>query len=214
MTRQCTALCPAGFYCPIGSKNGTSFRCPAGRYGASKGLANSACTDLCDPGYYCPEGSVSPTEKECGMLLTGDLRSQQYKGPRLPTDSLYCPRGSPIPLTAPPGWYSVQGNSSTRESIRICPEGTYCVAGVLQECPAGRFGDSVELATPDCSGPCRKGYYCPIGSTSSIQVPCPRGRYGDREGLTSSLCSGACQNPRHCEPGSTTDRPLPSSGNF
>lgn len=41
---------------------------------------------------------------------------------------------------------------------------------VLRECPAGRYGNSEELSTADCSGPCRKGYYCPIGSTSSIQV--------------------------------------------
>lgn len=37
---ECTALCPVGYYCPEGSKNGTTYRCPAGRYGGF------VCTDF------------------------------------------------------------------------------------------------------------------------------------------------------------------------
>lgn len=211
-TPECSALCPAGYYCPTASRNGTSRRCPAGRYGNTTGLANSACTDLCAPGYYCPEGSTSQYELECGDYisvyrdgLSGIVATEVTR------NALYCPPGSPKPLVVPPGYYSIHGNSSTRDDIRVCPPGTYCVHGVLRECPAGRYGDTTELSSPLCSGPCRKGFYCPVGSTISVEEPCPRGRYGDREGLGSPMCSGPCQNPHHCEPGSISDKPLPTS---
>jgi hypothetical protein len=44
--------------------------------------------------------------------------------------------------------------------------------GVRRECPAGRFGAAAGLASPDCSGACAAGYYCPSGSTSATQLPC------------------------------------------
>lgn len=203
----CSGVCPAGYYCPTGSTNGTTHRCPAGRYGATSGLTDRACSGFCAAGYYCPEGSTSPFQKECGSYLDGSSMNSR-------TNRFYCPVGSPIPLTAPGGYYSIGQNTTTRVSIVICPAGTYCSDGVIRDCPPGRFGNTEGLATADCSGACKKGFYCPVGSTISIQEPCPRGRYGSVDGLGSPLCSGPCQNPHDCEPGSTMDRPLPTDGHY
>ena len=42
---ECTAPCPAGSYCPLGTSNGSSFRCPAGRYGVCY-IAAYICTSI------------------------------------------------------------------------------------------------------------------------------------------------------------------------
>jgi hypothetical protein len=39
----------------------------------------------------------------------------------------------------------------------------------------GRYGSSHSLTTKSCSGPCGAGYYCPMGATSSKQLPCSLG---------------------------------------
>jgi hypothetical protein len=57
------------------------------------------------------------------------------------------------------------------------------------ECPAGTFGDTLQLTTPACSGPCSLGYECPPGSTTSKALVCPKGNY----------CSGGPRVP--CPPG-------------
>ena len=59
----CTAPCPAGSYCPIGSSHPTL--CPAGTFGSALGLVASTCSGLCIPGYWCPAGSTSPTQVPC-----------------------------------------------------------------------------------------------------------------------------------------------------
>lgn len=35
-----------------------------------------------------------------------------------------------------------------------------------EECPPGRYGNEEGLESPQCSGECEEGYYCPSGSTS------------------------------------------------
>ena len=51
-----------------------------------------------------------------------------------------------------------------------CPLGWYCSGdGRKQLCPAGSYGDTMELKDASCSGPCADGYMCPSGSTSATQ---------------------------------------------
>ena len=206
-TEECTAPCPAGHYCPMNSHNGTHHRCPAGRYGSVTGLYDRVCENNCAAGYYCPEGSTSPFQKECGEYILEIEPTLSVDKFRLRTlsNAYFCPEGSPLPLPAPPGYFTVNGTSSTRSAIEECVPGTYCIEGIIRDCPAGRYGDSYKIFSPDCTGPCRKGYYCPVGSTSSIEIPCPQGTYGDKEGLTTAECSGNCQNPHACLPGSVKD---------
>lgn len=50
-TQLTNGLCPAGHYCPAGTK--LPVQCPEGTYSSSTGLqADSACT-ACSPGFYC-----------------------------------------------------------------------------------------------------------------------------------------------------------------
>ena len=117
-----------------------------------------------------------------------------------------CPAGSLVP------------------TVSACGIGSYSLAGAAacSQCPAGRFGNTTALTTPDCSGPCAPGYYgsttgmgyptcqaacsagfyCPAGTVTMTANRCPRGQY-------STLGAAACTN---CPPGvySASDA-MPSS---
>lgn len=198
-----------GYYCTEGTINKFEHRCLAGRYGDSTGLTNSGCSGVCAAGYYCPEQSTSPTQVQCGYSYVRVEPSDEQVNTVIPgarlgkPNSVFCLEGSSVPLVAHPGYSTVLGNLTTRENEVPCPHGAYCSEGVVYDCPAGRYGITERLQTPECSGLCQKGFYCPPGSKSRNEIPCPRGRYGDREGLTNFLCSGACQNPYYCPEGST-----------
>lgn len=60
-------LCDPGHYCPVNSFLAKQIKCPAGRYGAYPGIANSLCSEECPTGHYCPPGSVLPTQCPGGM---------------------------------------------------------------------------------------------------------------------------------------------------
>lgn len=62
------------------------------------------------------------------------------------------------------------------------------------------------LETPDCSGLCSKGYYCPEGSISDREIPCPGGTYGSSVGLGSSECSGKCSPGYYCPDASISSK--------
>jgi hypothetical protein len=189
----CSGLCPPGHYCPQKSENGTRRRCPGGRYGAPAGLQHSACSGPCAPGYFCPEASTAPTERQCGAEYQSPFSNSSSN-----SNAVFCPEGSSVPLVVQVGYYSIGFNRTTRDSTVPCHPGSYCVNGIIDDCPAGRFGATERLASADCSGPCRKGHYCPPGSTSALEAPCPVGRYGDREGLGDASCSGQCAFPERC----------------
>ena len=209
---SCTDVCPKGYYCPEGSVNGTLRRCPSGRYGTSEGLTDRACTGRCHEGYYCPEGSTSPTQHQCSQPVpttrywtpdtTAEGRTSAPPPEELQTpprsDAVFCPLGSAVPTVVLPGHYSLGQDRHTRTGQARCPPGSFCRAGIIYDCPPGRYGKAWELASAECTGPCARGYYCPVGSTESTQVACPAGRYGAVEGLGSIACSGACPRPSHC----------------
>ena len=85
-------------------------------------LQPSPYSGPCTEGYFCPSGSSKSEEVPCG------------------DPSLYCPTGSPSPLAVQPGWYTVNGSTTTRSAIAKAPRGHYAMRGLLYECPAGRYG--------------------------------------------------------------------------
>ena len=194
------------YFCYQRSYNGTRHRCPSGRYGATEGLENSACTGICAAGYFCPEGSTSQFERQCGFHFSASLTANSTD-----SNSVFCPEGSPEPLLVQVGYYSVGFNRSIRDSTVPCHPGSYCRNGIINDCPAGRFGAVERLSDATCSGPCKKGHYCPPGSTSGVQFPCPIGRYGDKEGLADAYCSGECAFPEICPLGSEINYISPDS---
>lgn len=253
VNEYCNGNCyTGGYYCPEGTVNTTSFRCPAGRYGSTSGLYNSACSGECFPGYYCPESSVSGYSMKCGVLKNtfynvddleyalGDDGTAYALGftfevPYLYTSTgfgyiddylvwdrdklyasyvstelvqpngVYCPESSRQPVKALPGYYTTGGPDKYRRSSQaVCPRGAYCVDGVLNLCPAGRFGSEEQMVNADCSGACSLGHYCPPGSESSRAYPCPIGTYGDIPGLQNASCAGSCAVVTDCPAGSVS----------
>ena len=94
-------------------------------------------------------------------------------------------------------------------SCAPCPLGSYCSGGSSTPCPAGTWGGSRYLTTPDCSGACTAppGSMCPLGTSSAIGVPCSAGFW----------CAGGvaqpvpCACPSLCGTGQASDPyPLPT----
>jgi hypothetical protein len=142
-----------------------------------QGLVSSACSKSCSTvdgvlscmpspcpvGYYCPTAATVPLE--CGEV------------------GLFCPEGSPTPITATIGYYTtwksytgpqvalqyVEGyqlaarNQTTRSSQHICEKGSYCSGGGKRLCPAlapyGTYGAREGLSTAACTAPCPAGYF-------------------------------------------------------
>ncbi|KAJ0392262.1 hypothetical protein P43SY_006024 [Pythium insidiosum] len=183
----CSAPCPLGHYCEVGTV--TPRPCPAGTFGGTQGLTTKRCSatcssastctpSLCPAGFFCPLATVVP--KECG-------------GP-----DVFCPEGSVAPTPVSSGFYTtwsdvsgwslatktrledayIEGgalavlNLTRRSGQRPCERGSYCVAGVKRLCPAGTFGDTEGLATPQCSAPCPSGFFCPLGTARFDVNPC------------------------------------------
>ena len=142
--------CPPGSYC----EGGVRFSCPAGTFGASRGLATPTCSGKCAPGFFCPTNSTSAQQVACGSI------------------AVYCPEGSGSPVPALPGEETIGPGPSTRVAVAPCPSGWYCVAGVATRCPAGRFGCADRQSDARCNGPCTAGFFCPSGSSSSQPFAC------------------------------------------
>ena len=82
------------------------------------------------------------------------------------------------------GYCTVNGSEITRTFQEIAPAGSYAWSGECYFCPSGRYvqaseaskrsryGDQEGLWTPECSGTCSPGYYCPVGSISPTQIEC------------------------------------------
>ena len=223
---SCTGPCTAGYHCPEGSVSPTELEC------AIRTPATRLDSDVFklagrDTGYNSAFGEVQETQSQSqtqtqtqrdldnnSVLVdvdsSGDSNyandAQMYKQLRKP-NGVYCPEGSANPLVVLPGYYTTGNTRTTRTAIVKCPNSSYCVDGVIRDCPAGRYGITERLHNEKCSGPCAAGYFCPAGSTSRNEYPCPIGRYGAIEGLKDSLCSGPCKRALDCPKGSISKFP-------
>jgi hypothetical protein len=78
------------------------------------------------------------------------------------------------------------------------------VAGVAEVCPPGTYGAVAGLASPECSGACVAGYFCPANSTSATQAPC---------GGVSAYCPAGSGRAREAAPGEYTLGPTVTTRN-
>ena len=153
----CTALhascvgtgCPAGYECPGSQRTAVGSRCTAGKYSPPR-------ASTCLP---CSAGRFSGTP---GAYLCDECGGREW----------YCPDSMmQAPLAVGPGNYSSGGNLATLQTSQaVCGAGFYCVGGERFPCPAGRFGDSPGLTSPQCTSECEAGRYCAVGATGP--VPC------------------------------------------
>ncbi|KAG4064120.1 hypothetical protein PC123_g1055 [Phytophthora cactorum] len=175
--------------------------CPGGTFGAVPGLTSPSCSGLCTAGFFCPKGSTSSREKPCG------------------TSIFYCPPGTAERHRVDAGYYAItfptdqtnlplsdSSQGGAGQQIR-CEKGFYCVFGIRRACPAGVFGESTRVTSPECSAPCPKGSYCPEATV--VPLPCPPGTYGGKLGLTNAQCSGLCPVGYYCKIGTITPKPCP-----
>lgn len=144
--------CPKGSYCP---GDGKRYLCQEGTYSDVEGMISPSCVGLCDAGYYCTKGSTSRQQYPCGNA------------------TVYCVRGSSAPTQVHSGFYSIRTgtnagalslwnpSNSTQTAEIPCEPGYYCIDGIKQPCPPGRFGWRYGMNSSLCGGICAPGYYCP-----------------------------------------------------
>lgn len=169
---QCAGYvhCEKGYYCSL---DNIKRPCPSGRYGNIVGLYNESCSGSCPEGYYCPQATVDPYTHRCGSA------------------TVYCPKGSSVPLTIPEGYYGVGYDEKTFSERQICPLGFYCQKGIKHICPPGYFGSSPGLTSQKCSGECPAGWYCP--ANTSTPIPC--------QNDPKTFCPKGTSNPISTTPG-------------
>ena len=206
-TEQCSGLCAAGYYCPIGSTSNTQFPCGG--------------DDV-----YCPEGSSEPIPVSSGYYTIEGAYTEDGWANLTRTKQVECPQGhfcvGGVRFGCPPGTFnSGFGQTTCDES---CPEGYYCPLGSIEPrpcedasayCPAGSSRPLVVqpryYATSSPSAHVRGANLtsaqalCPPGSycIDGIKYACPAGRYGNVQGEVDPLCSGVCEEGFYCPEGST-----------
>lgn len=146
----------------------------------------------------------------------------------------YCPVGAGSATTVTAGFYATGGSSATTRTGELeCPEGMYCVGGVQQPCPAGRYGTVTGQSTEGtgCPDPCPAGSYCPEGTSVPVacgaaNVFCPEGsvepldvgigNYSTPEASPTSARTGHAPCPAGyvCPPGLGTRQPCGSAGSY
>jgi len=111
--------CPAGYFCPAGTKFATQFPCPAATSSTTGQTSVAGCT-ACTSGTFCPPGTGTPRPCPPGAACNG-LMLDRY--------SDLCPAGTYFQTS----------------SCVICPADHYCPPGVHYplKCPAGTKGANV-----------------------------------------------------------------------
>ncbi|XP_070551141.1 neurogenic locus notch homolog protein 1-like [Ptychodera flava] len=189
-------LCPQGHYCPAGTgRNWTA--CPAGTFGARRGLEmESDCTDCpggfycegvnltaptaeCDPGYYCVSKVNKPNPTPTNASVC-DLEGEHTGIGGICPPGYSCPGGSEWPNGCIPGTYQDQEGQDTCKS---CPEGYYCGSNFTT------YADTI----------CPSGSYCPLETEYDIQYPCPEGSFNNLTGAHDNTWCVDCTPGMYCE---------------
>ncbi|XP_035857407.1 zonadhesin-like [Sander lucioperca] len=210
--------CPAGHYCLGGGVEGI-LPCPPGTYSPHFGLSQVEQCLICPAGFYCEDwGLFEPTGPcQAGYYCIAGVNFPNPDGnfstgvggacPR----GRYCPEGTSLPLSCPPGTYSDSLHLTDTRDCSPCPAGQFCgTAGLTRPsglCQAGFYCPGADRkATGSEGGLCPPAHYCPEGSANS--VPCPAGAYTNLTGQ--SVCS-RCPAGYYCpeKTGNFTKFPCP-----
>ncbi|KAM4652057.1 LOW QUALITY PROTEIN: uncharacterized protein O3C94_014393 [Discoglossus pictus] len=215
--------CPRGHYCPLGTKLGSQFKCPAGTWSDRPGLASDTecypcpsgwfClagaespSGKCSAGHYCPEGSQFGSQYPCPAgtfnLKLGSVRVGECSA--CPMGS-YCPPGTSKPAMCPMGTYRAEQGARDVAECDVCPAGSFCPnigLGSPLPCRAGTFSD---VASSACL-PCPAGHYCNEDRTSRermMQLVCPAGHLcpkgmADLPEEETTLCPKGYYCPQGC----------------
>ncbi|XP_063762752.1 SCO-spondin isoform X2 [Eleginops maclovinus] len=222
------ALCPVGYYCPLGQTLGLEFACPPGTLQSQLGASNpDAClpcpagmfcsqpglsqpTGFCEAGYFCPAGSTGPNATE-------------YQGNSTRThicpSGHYCPTGTGFPLPCPTGSLSIFRGLKAVDGCPPCPPGLFCDRPAIAElsnalpCSAGYVclgGSSSPMPSDSSHGYlCTAGHSCPVGSAS--EVPCEPGTYSPAAGAAHCII---CPKGTMCSSSATHEPSICPAGHF
>ena len=220
---QCIKCVP-GYFCPQASVS--MLPCPNGTYlTAYQGAIEESCAP-CEAGYRCPIASAS--QLPCGVGLYSDTNASacivcppgSFCGSNTTaSSSLYNASAQSLSGLCYAGNYCPEGTDHLPDHLTLtCPAGYYCPAGTpyLVPCPPGRYnpqtgrsGFSECLLSPagyyvkvqgaaSTTGLCAAGHFCPLGSTSSTQLPCPNGTYLPNKGGQSLEFCASCVPGGYC----------------
>ena len=215
---ECSGPCEAGSYCPTSSvrknqKNCTnpSVFCPTGSVRplpvhtgyysiGNKGYKlQGDLTNKCHPGYkeirsseVCREAALDLNSSFVSVLSDSSapagcvfkkLENTLFYNSHPTTPSLYPSRPEVY------GWHQVCEIDGTLRTKEIhCEQGHWCSGGKRYECPSGRYGATLGLTTPSCSGQCAAGFYCPTASIEATQNQC---------GSANVYCPEGSSSPTH-----------------
>ena len=159
------AKCPAGHYCPGGSRQPTP--CRPGTYDDSLGdYTQNQCLKV-EEGHYI---GVEAAYSECGRRNCDRANSEHAE---LCDDGFYCEAGANTPR--PTGRYT--GGD-------LCQRGHKCLDGLSESCPESKYqynrGQSACLSCP-------VGYFCEATEVTPQQ--CPLGAYCEVESKKPELCT-------------------------
>jgi hypothetical protein len=172
------SVCPAGFYCPGGSKAecttlGTYYlerptepvACPAGSY-----CRTPAEKIDCDAGQQCAEsGTEEPRPCAAGHYCATPASEVACEAGTL------CEEGSELPTGVSVGYYSVDAANEMVATMAVaelsCPSGFYCSGGAKTECTT---------LGAHCPEQSTEPLACPAGShcrTPAEKIDCEAGQY-------------------------------------
>ena len=179
-------VCPAGHYCPAGTKYFNQYPCDNGTFSADTGNESQDDCDLCTDGHWCGAGVTAPEPCPPGLYYQVDLNSVPLRGAKKEQDCVLCPAGFECPGVVNGG----TGNSAGQP----CPIGKYSKAGAREckHCIAGYYCDDAggTAYSEMLEKPCRAGQYCFTGSENA-DYPCQPGYY----------CPEATDQMLECLPG-------------
>ncbi|EKX43721.1 hypothetical protein GUITHDRAFT_110175 [Guillardia theta CCMP2712] len=221
----CGGICPAGYFCPVGSPTPTA--CTPGYYcdKDGQGIVSGPCSSgyfcgyssggagastptpdsadsrgPCPVGYYCPEGTVYPIPCPKGTFRPY-LKGQANSSCLACTPGFYCPVQGLSNVSGYPcsgGFYCPGGQSTGTPSGYQCPVGHECPEGSKspKTCPPAYYQNDVGQSA--CKV-CEAGYYCtgsPDLNSGSGAVICPTGYYCPAGSAEKLSCSPGTYMPR------------------
>lgn len=155
---------PSNSFAPVNQTRGFGrcVPCPDGTFKAAQGDSIGLCLE-CGPKAKSTPDRVTC---ECYQSATQKLTTNLYfdvvdrscldvTNRTLPPDEMYKPE-----------------SQLTKSVEHKCEPGSYCNDGIRYLCPAGRYGDKEGETDSECTGPCKAGFFCPLGSFSPTQVEC------------------------------------------
>eukprot|EP01135_Chromosphaera_perkinsii_P006890 Nk52_evm45s621 gene=Nk52_evmTU45s621 len=202
--------CPAGHYCPAGTKFNHEFPCPIGTFSSSQNRVKSqdciscsagkfcsspgqtAVSGPCDAGYYCTSGAKkakpAPTDATGGICPAGS----------------YCPSGSSTPIKCPAGTFSGTTGLVKEQDCTPCTPGSFCASEGLTApsglCKAGHYCSTVStMEAPNgqvFGSICPAGSYCPQGT--GVPIKCPAGTYSSSTSLKAESECLPCAGGKYC----------------